>query len=597
MPYLSTDGDFERIFMTSTEFVDQFVGASALLWGSNGSGQLGDGTTTSRSSPGTTAGGGTNWKQVAGGGDYSAAIKTDGTLWTWGSNGSGRLGDGTTTNRSSPVTTAGGGTNWNQVAGANNGSHTSAIKTDGTLWTWGLNTSGQLGDGTTTNRSSPITTAGGGTNWNQVAMGYEYTHAIKTDGTLWTWGHNQFGKLGDGTTTSRSSPVTVLGALTTTLYDTSSYQRSMIIAGSPTFSANTPFSGVGGSIYFDGVNSYVDSGASSDFILNADFTIDMWINSPTPTDPYLSTFELGAYTDGIMIRINTSDSIYINGGFGFVNNLNQYCINQWMHLAFSRTGSTLKIFVNGTQQYTGTFTATLNSTGQSVRLGNAADYNNFFKGNISNVRVIKGTGLYTSNFTTPTAPLTAVPNTVLLVTGTPIYYTAGWKKVSAGYAHTAAIKTDGTLWTWGSNGEGSLGTGGLTDRSSPGTTAGGGTNWKQLACGYRHVAAIKTDGTLWTWGQINYGKLGDGTDSGGNKMSPGTTVGGGTNWKQVSGGVQHTAAIKTDGTLWTWGLNTSGQLGDGTTSSRLSPIQPTNNLSNWKQIGCGATHVVAVAQN
>ena len=94
-------------------------------WGNNGNGQLGDGTTTSRSSPGTTAGGGTNWNQVFGGSNHTAAIKTDGTLWTCGYNGIGRLGDGTTTNRSSPVTTAGGGTNWKQVSGGD--FHTAAI--------------------------------------------------------------------------------------------------------------------------------------------------------------------------------------------------------------------------------------------------------------------------------------------------------------------------------------------------------------------------------------------------------------------------------------------------------------------------------------
>ena len=182
-------------------------------WGSNGSGRLGDGTTVSKSSPETTAGGGTNWKQVACGALTTAAIKTDGTLWTWGSNGSGRLGDGSTTARSSPGTTAGGGTTWKLVACGT--THTAGIKTDGTLWTWGGNTYGQLGDGATVSKSSPGTTAGGGTNWKQVYCGDDHIVAIKTEGTLWTWGKNHVGQLGTGDTTSRSSPGTTVSTVTT----------------------------------------------------------------------------------------------------------------------------------------------------------------------------------------------------------------------------------------------------------------------------------------------------------------------------------------------------------------------------------------------
>ena len=182
-------------------------------WGDNTRGQLGDNTTISRSSPGTTAGGGTTWSQVSAGNQHTVAVKTDGTLWTWGLNTSGQLGTGNTTARSSPVTTAGGGTTWSQVSAG--GFHTAAIKTDGMLWTWGYNGYGQLGDNTQNNRSSPVTTAGGGTTWSQVNCGWYHTAAIKTDGTLWTWGYNGYGRLGDNTTTDRRSPITTAGGGTT----------------------------------------------------------------------------------------------------------------------------------------------------------------------------------------------------------------------------------------------------------------------------------------------------------------------------------------------------------------------------------------------
>ncbi len=180
-------------------------------WGNNTYGMLGDGTTTDRHSP-TQIGADTNWASVSAAGFYhTVAIKTDGTLWAWGNNGSGQLGDGTATDRSSP-TQIGADTSWASVSAGNSPavSYTVAIKTDGTLWAWGNNGSGQLGDGTTTDRHSP-TQVGADTNWASVAAGGSHTVAIKTDGLLWAWGDNGYGQLGDGTTTSRSSP-TQIGA-------------------------------------------------------------------------------------------------------------------------------------------------------------------------------------------------------------------------------------------------------------------------------------------------------------------------------------------------------------------------------------------------
>ena len=186
-------------------------------WGQGTLGRLGDGSATNRSIPVTSSAGGTNWKQVSAGVEHTAAIKTDGTLWTWGRNYGGALGDNSTTNRNTPVTTFAGGTNWKQVScngDTTANGHVAAIKTDGTLWTWGVGTSGQLGVNTTINRSTPVTTFAGGTNWKQVSCGGYHTAAIKTDGTLWTWGRNvnsiggALGQLGDNTTINRSTPVT-----------------------------------------------------------------------------------------------------------------------------------------------------------------------------------------------------------------------------------------------------------------------------------------------------------------------------------------------------------------------------------------------------
>jgi alpha-tubulin suppressor-like RCC1 family protein len=381
--FFSPEGDLANYFVTEYWLIDQYIGDTLFTWGYCGNGRLGNAVTAGNlSTPVTTFAGGTNWKQVSSGDFYTAAIKTDGTLWTWGLGIYGRLGNAVTAgNLSTPVTTFAGGTNWKQVSGG--GAHTAAIKTDGTLWTWGFGNYGRLGNAVTTGSiSTPVTTFAGGTNWRQVSSGGSHISAIKTDGTLWTWGRGSFGTLGNATIITTSTPVTT--------------------------------------------------------------------------------------------------------------------------------------FAGGTN----------------------------------------------------------------------------WKQVSAGQNHTAAIKTDGTLWTWGFGFSGLLGNAAATDRSTPVTTFAGGTNWKQVSCGGAHTAAIKTDGTLWTWGLGTLGRLGNASTT--NTSTPVTTFSGGTNWKQVSCGDAHTAAIKTDGTLWTWGLGSFGRLGNASTTNTSTPVTTFAGGTNWKQVSAGITHTSAV---
>jgi alpha-tubulin suppressor-like RCC1 family protein len=181
------------------------------MWGRNFTGQIGDGTTITRSSP-VQVGALTNWSQPAVGGGHMLAVKTDNSLWAWGNNASGQLGQNIAGNTSSPVQ-VGILTNWAQVTAGSD--HSIAVKTSGTLWSWGFNHIGQLGQNiaTTINRSSPVQ-IGSLTNWSRVSEFYQSASAIKTDGTLWSWGLNAFGMIGDGTVVRRSSPVQV-GAFTT----------------------------------------------------------------------------------------------------------------------------------------------------------------------------------------------------------------------------------------------------------------------------------------------------------------------------------------------------------------------------------------------
>ncbi len=134
-------------------------------------------------------------KTLDAGNGYTIAIKSDGTLWSWGSNVSGRLGDGTNEDKNIPVQ-IGTDLNWQTIATGN--AHTIVIKSNGTLWAWGVNNSGQLGDGTTESKNTP-TQIGTDLNWQTITAGFNHTLAIKSDGTLWAWGDNSYGCLGDGT--------------------------------------------------------------------------------------------------------------------------------------------------------------------------------------------------------------------------------------------------------------------------------------------------------------------------------------------------------------------------------------------------------------
>lgn len=370
--------NFDRIFVTEHQLLENFIGTRAFSWGTATQGALGDNSTTSKSSPVDFSGKGNNWRQLSMGGSAGAGVKLDGTLWTWGAGTYGVLGSGGTTSRSSPQTTIVAGTDWKEVSiskggwGINSGFFCAAIKYDGSLYTWGNNAKGQLGSNTTTNRSSPlsITTFN---NWNHVACGTDHCIAVTSAGQIYTWGTNSAGQLGNGSTASRSSPGTIIG---------------------------------------------------NDF---------------------------------------------------------------------------------------------------------------------------------------------------------------DWVKVAAGGGMSAAIKSDGTLWTWGSTGSfGALGDGLSIDRSSPGTTAVGGTTWERVSCGGSSTAAVKIDGTLWTWGLGSSGQLGTGATA--SRSSPGTVAGGGTNWKDVSASSSFMVGVKTDGSVWSWGANSTGQLGDGSTTSRSSPGTVQGGVGEWQKV-------------
>lgn len=203
--YHYSDGTTWNNSVDSTPFF-----ATIFETGSNITGQLGDGTTVNKSSPVSIIGGFNDWRQISASDTHSSGIRESGIIWSWGSNSKGQLGDGTTTDKSSPVSIVGGFT-WGSISSGER--HKIGLRNDNFLWSWGDNTYGQLGDGTTIDKSSPVSTLGGFA-WCEIATTRNFNVGITTNGASWSWGYNKYGQLGDGTTIDKSSPVSIVGGFT-----------------------------------------------------------------------------------------------------------------------------------------------------------------------------------------------------------------------------------------------------------------------------------------------------------------------------------------------------------------------------------------------
>ncbi len=179
-------------------------------WGDNTYGQLGNGTTSSTkvTSP-TQVASGTTWTAVAAGSNFVVAIRSDGTLWAWGNNTSGQIGNGSSSGNVPTPTQIGSATNWSMVAAGSD--FALAIQSGGSLWAWGGNTSGQLGNGSTVNVAAPVQ-IGTASTWSYVAAGSDFSLAIDSNSALWTWGDNTVGQLGNGST---SAAVTIPAQIST----------------------------------------------------------------------------------------------------------------------------------------------------------------------------------------------------------------------------------------------------------------------------------------------------------------------------------------------------------------------------------------------
>jgi alpha-tubulin suppressor-like RCC1 family protein len=542
--------------------------AKLFSWGNNSLGELGTGTYgTNQNSPVQV--GTSSWTAIAAGGKHSLAIRSGGSLFAWGYNSSGELGLNTSgygTNQSSPVQV--GTSSWTAVSAGNK--HTLAIRSDAKLFSWGNNGSGELGLGDYgygTNRSSPVQV--GTSSWTAVSAGQYHSLAIRSGGSLFAWGNNSLGELGLGDYgygTNRSSPVQV-GTSSWTAVSAGQYHSLAIRSGGSLFAWGGNYWGqLGLGDYGYGTNrsspvqvgtsswTAVSAGAKHSLAIRSGGSLFAWGNNETG--------QLGLNTSGYgtnrssPVQVGTSSWTAIAAGdapAGFGSFGNQHS------LAIKSDG--------------GLFAWGYNSSGQ---LGISSDASQ------SSPVQVGGN---------PKNELSSISNVG----------TSSWTAVSAGRQHSLAIRSGGSLFAWGFNGNGQLGLSDTTNRSSP--VQIGTSSWTAIAAGSYHSLAIRSDGGLFAWGSNGSGQLGLNIATYQSRSSPVQV--GTSSWTAVSAGVS-SLAIRSDGGLFAWGFNTSGQLGLGNTTNQSSPVQiggqanPFSfNLnkvgtSSWTAVSAGSNHTLAI---
>jgi len=348
--------------------------------------------------------------------------------------------------------------------------------------------------------STCINPTGGGETINlsavkAVSTGSHHTVVIGADGSLWAWGPNGAGQLGDGTRTPRLSPVRI-GAFTNWIAVSAGAHYTVAIASD-------------GSLLAWGENFYGQLGDGSDLSLN---------NRPVQRP----------------VRVNTPYN-----DWGYVSSGREHTA------AIRKDGS---LWTWGRNNWGQLGDGTTEDRSRPVQIGENQN----------------------------------------------------WRAVSAGYSHTIAISTDGSLWAWGWNGAGQLGNGTIVDSHIP-VQIGCDTSWAIVSVGFLHTAAIKKDGSLWAWGRNDRGQLGDGT--GGDRhdiQSSPVQIGQDTGWAMVSAGYSHTAAIKKDGSLWMWGFNDLGTLDNNPSDYfelfHKSPRQVGED-TNWIYVSRGDWHTVVIRED
>lgn len=538
---------------------------------SNANGQIGDNTAIAKSSP-VQVGVATDWTYVSRANNGHCAGIHGGGLYCWGLGTTGQLGNGGALTKSSPVQ-VGTLTNWSKVGcGA---SFTVAMKTDGTLWSFGLGTSGQLGDGTAVTKSSPVQ-VGTETDWADFAVGPNATCVIakKSNGTVYTWGANTGGQLGLGDITNRSAPTLLTVASGATLVETDTaahYLLSSVWMGMGTLFPSHDFDHRRAPFDMSpGYESwqFVDTGGNSALnrvnmiAIKGDGTL--WgCGDSTSFQLQNQTYVSNQVTDIVQIGSDTDWSHVASGDRGAMGIKTNGTLWGWGAGTGGQLGNGAVTVVSSPTQV-GTLTnwaKVYMADEMNLTYAIKIDGSLWAWGNATNGQLGDGTAVAKSS---PVQILTGVSVAMAALGNT------------NAYNNGACVTTDGKLYTWGSAASGALGNGTTTPNVSVPTQVGTLTDWAHVAIGSLTMMAVKTDGTLWGWGSNSLKDFGNGNST---PTSSPIQVGTETNWVAVfhgpgqgSNGTPAFCGLKEDGTLWAWGNNTTGFDPSGFNRDPSSPV-------------------------
>ena len=517
------------------------------------------------------------------------ALKSDGTLYLWGRNDWGEIGNGSSGTDVKSPWLLGSLTGITQVA--TGFSNSIALKSDGTVYVWGDNSCGQGGNGASGGNQTTPTQVSSLSGISQVAAGNDHCLALKSDGTLYAWGNNGFGEIGNGSSGAGVlTPTPVLSGTAFIAMEPSSYhslavkaQATLTMVVSPASSGTTsPTVG----------SSFVNKGEAQNITATVatGYTFSGWTSYGNTTFNSASSASTTVTLSGdaTVIANFTYSGCAVGWGYNYYGAIGDGTTTLPGHDPENghddADGPCLKSpqghFTRWRSRPNGTVWASGSNSYGQLGINNTTDKS-------SPAQVLKGASSSATEYLT------------------------GVVQVAAGGSHSIALKSDGTVWAWGSNSNGQLGdgtSGAGTDKLTPVQVGGSLTGVVLIGAGESHSLAVKNDGTVWAWGSNSNGQLGDATTA--NRSTPVQVLKGTsssstdylTGVVQICGGFAHSVALKSDDTVFAWGLNNSAQLGDGTYTQRTIPVQvlrgasssATAYLTGVVQIGAGLIHSIAL---
>ncbi|MEP7198692.1 MAG: RCC1 repeat-containing protein, partial [Chloroflexota bacterium] len=556
-------------------------GSALKCWGFNASGQLGDGTTADRTIPTTVSGLPSAVVTLTTGTAHSCALTIANGVWCWGANSDGQLGDGTTTLRLSPVSVSALVTPIVAVAAGD--VHTCALTNVGGALCWGANGHGQLGDGTLTPHSTPASVSGLVTPLVAIVAGDVHSCALTNAGAVLCWGDNTFGQLGDSTNLTRTTPVNVSGlasgvtAITAGAFHTCALTNA---GGAQCWGRNN--SGQLG----DGTNvnrnapvnvsglasgvSAISGGAAHTCALIAS-TVNCWGGN---------TF--GQLGDGTNLNRSApvsvsglagSVTVVAAGGFHTCALLSGGNMQCWGYDGFGQLG-------HGTIGYRNTPTNVSGAASGVITITAGSSHNCLLlSGGAAECWGYNAFGQLGDG----TLVDRAIPVGVSGIAG-------GGSTIAAGGGHSCAVVSGGAR-CWGDNTYGQLGDSTNISRTTPVNVTGLASGVNALATGGVHSCAL-VGGAALCWGYNLFGQLGDGTTT--NSNMPVAVNGIGSPVSAIAAGGYHTCALTNAGVVKCWGANSSGQLGDNTTVNRALPVDVIGLTSGVVAITAGNQHTCAL---